>query len=104
MTKFNEINMIKTQTFDEAKKYEELTDFLNEPTFIPVIYKKMKDAIIYKSIDFAKTSKTAHLDAVKWFYQTFHFDYYQKYEKFNSWERAGLNRVKLAKWVSRKKF
>ena len=92
------------QTFREVQHCEELSEFLNERLFIPKISKQQKGEIIYKSIDLAKTSNDTHIGAIKWFYRTYHYDYYKQYEKFNLWDNIGLSRKNVHQWVRRKKI
>ena len=101
---FNKRFEIQPQTYQEAQYCKELAEFYNEEIFVPVISEQIKDEIINKSIHFSESSKTPHLDAIKWFYQTYYEDYYQKYEKFNKWDSTGLSGKKVQTWVSRKKY
>ena len=75
-----------------------------ERLFIPKISKQQKDEIIYKSIDLAKTTNYHHIGAMKWFYRTYHYEYYKQYEKFNLWDNTGLSRKNVNNWVRRKKI
>ena len=74
---FNKKNVLLPQTFREVQYCEELAGFLNERLFIPEISKQQKDEIIYKSIELSKTTKTPHIEAIKWFYRAYHYEYYK---------------------------